>query len=164
MKQILIVTILTAAIAATTAQAGERKERGKGPEGFVPPPIVEKLSLTEEQKAQLKDLTAQFKKDRDALIGERKGDRPEFREQMKAAREAGDEAKIKELREQAREHREPIMKLRKQYVEKLRATLTPEQQKNLEEGLERFHERMQERREHHRGPGGPDGEDKDDKD
>lgn len=157
MKQILIVTILTAAIAATTAQAEEGKPRGKGPEGFVPPPIVEKLSLTEEQKAQLKDLTAQFKKERDALVGERKGEGTGLREQMKDAREAGDEAKIKELREKMRAHQEPMMKLRKQYVEKLRATLTPEQQKTLEEGLERFHERMQERREHHRGPGGPGG-------
>jgi Spy/CpxP family protein refolding chaperone len=163
MKKLLMITAIAVAIAATTAQAGEAgegKEHRKRPDSFVPPPVVEKLSLTDEQRTQLKDLTDQFKKERDALVGDRKGEGQDLREQMKAAHEAGDEAKVEALREKMRQRMEPVMKLRKQYVEKLRAGLTPDQQKKLDEGLERFRERMAE----HRGPGGPGGPGDADKD
>jgi Spy/CpxP family protein refolding chaperone len=168
MRTCLITTAIALLAAATVFAAdpgkppddnGPGKHRAFRPGGgsFVPPPVLDALSLTADQKKQVDDLQAQFKKERDALFESHRKDNAELREQIKAARDADDEAKLKELRKKRVEQAKPMMELRKKYTDKLRSILTPDQQKTLDAELKEFRERAAERRGGHGGPGGPRG-------
>lgn len=168
MKKSLTTTAIALLAAATVFAAdpgkpidsngpGKHKGPRPGQGSFVPPPVLDKLSLTADQKKQVDDLQAQFKKERDALFESHRKDNEGLRDQMKAAREAGDEAKLEELRKKRAEQAKPMMDLRKQYIDKLRAGLTADQQKTLDSELKELRDRMGERRGGHRGPGGPGG-------
>jgi len=82
-------------------------------EGLLPPMVLEKIKLTADQKAKYDAIVADFQKETAPL-----------REKMKAAREAGDKEKMKELFQQ-------IMPLRKAAMEKLEQVLTDEQKAEL---------------------------------
>ena len=162
MKRLLIAIATVALLAGAVARAGEGKENhpGKGPGGpggprfdmpLIPPRLMDELTLTDDQKSKVETLQAEFSKQRDKLRAEQK-DNPEMaklRDEMKAAHQANDKEKIRQLHEQLMERDHPILDLRKQYMDKVRALLTDEQKKKLDEARDRIRER--------RGPGAHEG-------
>jgi Spy/CpxP family protein refolding chaperone len=166
MKKHLTTTAIALLAAATVFAAdpgkpagdngpGKHKGLRPGQGSLVPPPVLDSLAVTADQKKQVDDLQAQFKKERDALFESHRKENAGLRDQMKVARESGDQAKIDELRKKRGEQAKPMMDLRKQYIEKLRGLLNADQQKKLDDGLKEFRDRMAERREGRRGPGEP---------
>ncbi len=91
--RILITALALALITGISVRAEDQPAAKPGheghhrPMGFLPPPMVEKLTVDQKTKY-------------DAIVADFQKDTPDLREKMKAAREAKDEAKIKELREQ----------------------------------------------------------------
>ncbi|MEI6082769.1 MAG: Spy/CpxP family protein refolding chaperone [Verrucomicrobiota bacterium] len=115
-------------------------------EHLLPPPILDDLKLTADQKTKYDGLETAFKKDADAWDKTHPG----FKEEMQKAHAAKDKDAIKKLLEQ----RKPLMDTRKGYVEQLRASLTDEQKATLDKGLAEIRERMG------KGPRGDQGEKK----
>ena len=155
MKRLIIAVASMALLAGPVARAGEGKENhpGKRPGGprvempLIPPRLMEDLALTDEQKSKVETLQAEFAKQRDKLRAEQQNN-PEIvkqRDEMKAARQANDKEKLRQLHEQLMEREHPLLDLRKQYMDKVRALLTDEQKKKLDEARDRIRE--------HRGPG-----------
>lgn len=145
--RMLIAAIAVAIAAAMTVQAEETTQPGKGHrpehrdhkpiEGLLPPLVVEKLKLTDDQKTQFDAIVADFGKEAKAFWKSHQ----DLREKMKAAHDAKDEAKMKELREALK----PLMELRHEHMEKVLGLLTDEQKAELK----KMHEKFQEKREHH---------------
>jgi len=113
----------------TTATPARHNPSSNGPriEHILPPPVVEGLALTAEQKTTYDGLDAAFKKD----AAKWQADNPIDTEAMKKARETGD----KEAMRQFREKYQGLMDIRKSYVDKVRASLTDEQKAKLDKGL-----------------------------
>jgi Spy/CpxP family protein refolding chaperone len=96
-------------------------------------------------------LADEFDKKRDEIRAAQKKD-PAFvklQEEIKTARDTRNREKIQELRPKMAEYQKPIIDLRKQTMDKVRALLTPEQIKTLDAARER----LQERRGGHGGNG-----------
>jgi Spy/CpxP family protein refolding chaperone len=151
----VVAGLALAAVVATAEQPAAPKGPKEGARRFEPgkmpllgPKMLEDLSLTAEQKTKYEEINAKFEKERDAYLAAHKPD-PALRDEMKAAREAGDKAKMKELGEKARAENAPLMEIRKKHMDELKATLTAEQKAKLEEVATKMKER---RREH--GPAG----------
>ena len=90
---------------------------------------LNELDLSDAQKAQIKQLQAQFREDyREASAAARDATKA-YRE----AKRAGDTAKMAALRPQVEATREELKRLRKELDEQIRALLTPEQQKKWDE-------------------------------
>jgi hypothetical protein len=70
-------------------------------------------------------------------------------DQARAAREADNEAQLKEIRKQRHDLMQPLIALRRQHMEKFRGILTADQKKTLEQAREEFKERRG------KGPNGP---------
>jgi Spy/CpxP family protein refolding chaperone len=98
--------------------------------------MLEELALTPEQKTKYDALAAGFKNDAAKWRADNNYDPEKAREEMRQARDAGDEATIQRLNDQ----RKGFMDLRKSYVDKVRAFLTDEQKANLDKALERARE------------------------
>ena len=131
----LVIMIAAIAIVAIVAQAEEGKQRAEsgGPgarkalmEGqLLPPKVVEDLSLTADQKTKLDEMSAAFKKEVEAW----EQAHPNFKDEVKKAREAQDKEAMKKLMEE----RKPVYESRKKYIEQFKASLTDEQKKKLED-------------------------------
>ena len=93
---------------STAPQAQPRKEAPRGPASLIPPQILEKLNLTEDQKAKLKSIEENFNKTQQEFYAAH-GD------EINAARQAMDKA-MAGLREAENTAKEQI-----------KALLTPEQ-------------------------------------
>ncbi|MDW8344037.1 MAG: Spy/CpxP family protein refolding chaperone [Verrucomicrobiae bacterium] len=115
---------------------------------LLPPPLIEQLHLTAAQRAEYDRLQAQWNDARDRHRAQHQEEMKKLRRELRAAREAGDEARVRELREQAAKIHRPQMELRQQLVQQFRATLTPEQQIVLDTARDRFHQRMDDRHDH----------------
>jgi Spy/CpxP family protein refolding chaperone len=128
--------------------------RGPGGPRFsvplIPPRLMDQLNLTAEQRPKVDALQSEFAKERDKLSASQTNNAEfaKLRDDMRAARDAGDREKMRSLREQLVPYRKPILDLRQQYMDKVRALLTDEQRKTLEEAIERRGQR---------GPGAPRG-------
>jgi len=154
MNRLLLTSLALGAILTTAVFAEKQKhddDRPKrrpppGMEHLVPPPLAEKLNLTASQKAELEKLEKEFAAGREKHRAEHQEQMQQLRQQMKAARENGDKAKAKELGEQLRELHEPVMKLRRDYMQQFAATLTADQKAILDEAREKFRERRENRR------------------
>ena len=147
----LAVAMTTAAFAATEEAPVSGPGKGPHPRGPMPllPPRVEKeLALTADQQAKLATINADFAKERDAWLEKNKPD-PKLRDDLRAAREAGDTEQIKALTEKMHEHNKPLMDLRKKYVDQFRTTLTDDQKTKLDTSLTEAKHRMGEP---HKGP------------
>jgi Spy/CpxP family protein refolding chaperone len=105
-------------------------------ENLLPPPVLEDLALTPAQKTNYDALAAGFKKDAAKWRADNNYDPEKVREEMRQARDAGDQATIQKLTDQ----RKGLMDLRKSYVDKVRAFLTDEQKAKLDKALERARE------------------------
>jgi Spy/CpxP family protein refolding chaperone len=132
----------------------ERREGGPGDRRGGPlGGLIEKLNLTEEQKPKVKAIMEEHRAAAEKYREEHKAEFEAARAKMKEARESKDEAKIKEAREAFRKLMEGGPSL-KELGDKLRAVLTADQQKVLDEELAKIKERMA----NGPGPGGPRGE------
>ena len=107
-------------------------------EGLLPPNVVEKLNLTDEQKAKLKAITEKFEKNRDEYVA---AHRSEMDAARTAMQDAGNDAeKKKEAREQMGKAMSGLQTERKAAIDELRALLTDEQKKILEESKPKHRE------------------------
>jgi Spy/CpxP family protein refolding chaperone len=161
MKRLFVVIAALTLLASFNIRAEEHKEPKSRRETFVSQRILDKLSPTAEQRAQVKELRDKFGKEADDWRAAHKAEREELRKQKEAATAAGDKAKIEELEKKWNDHFKPLRDLRQQYLDKLRAVLTDDQKKTLKDELEHAKQRWAERtghgeKEHE--------EDKDDKD
>ena len=134
MNRLLITTLALSAVLITGAFA-EKEKKGEGDkpkhhpprmENLLPQPLLEKLNLTAEQRAEYEKLEQQFDAERDKYQAAHKAEMEKLREESKVAKEGNDEAKLKEARQKRAELGKPMMELRKSYVDKFAATLTPE--------------------------------------
>jgi Spy/CpxP family protein refolding chaperone len=127
----------------------------------LPQSVVDQLSLTTDQQAKLKDLDAKFIKERDQLLEKQKAatnDIAKVRADMTAARDAGDQAKVAELRGKLQELMQPQLDLQKKYQDEFKTSLTDEQKKKLDDALQQMaNRRGGGRRGGPNGPGGPGG-------
>ena len=131
---------------ATNTPQRPQRERlaARMPGGFLPPLTADELSLTDDQKAKLKDIETAFVKERDEWRATHKGveaDLQKLREEASAARKAGDNAKLEETRKKIQELSAPMTELRRKYMDQFRATLTNEQKLKLATALERMQQR-----------------------
>lgn len=125
----------------STARAGERGGMGGGPLQHILDSAKE-LNLTEDQKTKLQALAKEHAANRDpAAMKEKFKNNPAMMEtlkEMKAARESGDEAKMKELRAKMMangggEGGGKGENAHGEILQKLMQILTPEQMKKLKE-------------------------------
>jgi Spy/CpxP family protein refolding chaperone len=91
--------------------------------------MVDKLQLTADQQARIKGLRDQFKTDNAALFQQMK----DLHEQMKAAKESGNEDQAKGLRAQMQAKRESLQVASQNLQAQIKAILTPEQQQKAEQ-------------------------------
>jgi Spy/CpxP family protein refolding chaperone len=165
MKRLILSLAAVAVLTGSAARAEDKPEHkgpppGGGPRAEMPligPRLLDDLALTDEQKPKVQALQDEFVTKRDALRAEQKKD-PAFQklqEEMKAAREANDRTKLGELRPKMADYMKPVMDLRKQYMAKVRALLTPEQIAKLDTARERMQERIQEHRGNKKTENGP---------
>lgn len=148
MKRSIILTTALALIAlygvnaeeATTKPHGKGGPGRQGQMGLLPPKLVGDLNLTADQKTKYDDIETKFKT---AAKTYRDGHpiSDADREAMREAHKSGDKAAMAKYAEQ----RKGFMELRKGYVDQVRAILTPDQVKTLEEAKARLGE--------HRGKG-----------
>jgi Spy/CpxP family protein refolding chaperone len=128
------------------AGKGERGPRGEGPwaerRGEMTQKVMEtikQLNLSEEQKAELKQIHEDAKVARETFKAEHGEELKALHEEMKAARQAKDIDKAKEIGGKIRElmAQGPSPK---DTMDKVKAVLTPEQQEQLKAKLEKFRE------------------------
>jgi len=155
MKRLTIALVTVALLAAGAARAAETDQppaHHGGPGGpggpggsrfempLIPPKLMTDLALTDEQKPKVDAIASDFTKQRDKLLADQKNnpDITKLRDQMRAAREAGDRDKMRELRTQLAPYEKPLLDLRKQSMDKVRTLLTDAQKKTLDDARERF--------------------------
>lgn len=105
--------------------------------------LMEGVNPTDEQKEQIRTILQESEETVRAYREEHKAEFEQIRTDMKAAREAGDREKMKALGEQLRKLMEASP--RQDIVEKIKAVLTPEQVKILEENIAKAKEQMRDR-------------------
>ncbi len=129
---------------------GGRQMRGQGA-GFASPlemarQLAETLNLTDEQLVKYNGIVDKFKPKFDEQAKQRE-QMMELMQQMREARQNGDDAKVEEIRQKMQQQRESGQALMNQFCGEVQPILTPEQVVKLDA----FREQMQ------RGPGGPGG-------
>jgi len=114
---------------------------------LIPPRLMNELKLTADQKPKVEAVVSEFDKERDKIRASQTNNTEiaKLRDDMRVAREAGDREKMRSLREQLAPYEKPLLDLRKDYMDKVRALLTDEQKKTLDDAVQR------------RGAGGPRG-------
>jgi Spy/CpxP family protein refolding chaperone len=144
MKRGIIIACLIGLVAAVGARAADestnkppaehRPMRPMPPmmDSLLPPRLLDELALTADQKTKYDALNAAFKKDAAKWRTDNNYDLDKAHEEMRKARDAGDNATMKKLADQ----RKGLMDIRKSYIDKLRAFLTDEQTTKLEKALE----------------------------
>ncbi len=160
------VIVLAALFAVNLARAEDEKPADKKPakerdETFIHQSLVDKLGLTDEQKAKLKDLRAEFDKDRDAWMDAHKAEREELRKEIDDAKTAGDKTREADARKKWLALFRPLGDLRRDYMDKFKATLTDDQKETLQKAIA---ERKAEHKEKKEKADQPDKTDKPDKD
>ena len=121
-------TLAFAADAANTQPPAHRGPHGPGAEHILPPPIVEDLVLTADQKTALDSFDAAFKKD----AAKWRAENPIDEAAWKQARESHD----KEAMRQLYEKQKGLSEIRKGYFDKFRASLNDEQKTKLDKAID----------------------------
>lgn len=106
------------------------------------------LNLTDQQKAQIKEILAAFKKDVDAWRAQHQDELQKIHAEIRAAREAKDKEKVQAAMKKLHTLLETAPKPR-EMLEKIKAVLTPEQKQKFEAELKEIREKRLE----HRGEG-----------
>ncbi len=153
---LVTLSLTAAALAQQDEPAGGRPGRpgagqARGPGGGMGAPLevaqrlVEILQLTDEQKPKFDAVVEKFKPKFEQLGTAAKTQ--ELLTQMRDARQAGDDAKLAELRQKLDEVREATRPLMNEFYAEVEPLLTPAQQAQLRDYRDRLD----------RGRGGPDG-------
>ena len=152
MKRSFILVAIAAIFAVFPSFAKEGGDAIPPKDSFVSQHITDKLKLTPEQNAKLKELRVEFAKKQDEWLAAHKPNRGELRKEIEAAEKAKDTAKQKELEAKWDEQFKALHQIRLEYRDKLREVLTDEQKttfnKSLEEAKKRWAERQKSRRLH----------------
>ncbi len=90
---------------------------------------LDQLGLSPQQEEQIRALREQEKQKNGPLIAQAR----DLREQAKAARESGDQAKLQSVRSQMQTLKPRLQEARADYKQKLDAILTPEQRTKLDQ-------------------------------
>jgi Spy/CpxP family protein refolding chaperone len=130
------------------AKRGGPRPLGPALEHLLPPRLVEELKLTAEQRARYDQLEAAFKADAEKWRQQHPLTDADL-DAIRKARQEGNKAALEKLLPPRKE----LMQKRKGYVEQFRASLTAEQQQQLDAFLEKGRQRVQQRA----GAGGPRG-------
>ncbi|HOF17486.1 MAG TPA: Spy/CpxP family protein refolding chaperone [Phycisphaerae bacterium] len=153
MKKFVILTVVGLMAVAATGQEGPRERRGAGPAsrpgrqdahpGARLQNLVKELGLSDAQTPQVQQI---LETHRQAVENWRKEHGETARalgEQIEAAHKAGDREKAKTLREQLSKEMTSRKELHENLMKQLSGVLNEDQMKKVRE---RFHERLQERR------------------
>ncbi|HUI06785.1 MAG TPA: Spy/CpxP family protein refolding chaperone [Verrucomicrobiae bacterium] len=153
MKRLTIALAVVALLAADAARAADETNRpAYGPGGpggpggprfempLIPPRLMADLALTADQKTNVDAIAADFAQQRDKILADQKTNPTitKLRDEIKAAREARDREKMRELRAQLMPYEKPLLDLRRASMDKVRALLTDAQKKTLDNARERF--------------------------
>lgn len=122
------------------------RERGH----LLPPRLVEELHLTAEQRATYDRLQAQWHEARERHRDQHHDRMQQLRRELRVARDEGNEARVRQIRQQISELMRPQLELRQRLIHEFRATLTPEQQTVLDTARERARQRFEDRVERRR--------------
>ena len=120
----IAVLAVSASLAIAAPQKGEGWGGHRGRGGLMSEKLAAKLNLTDTQKQQIKDLNTQFRQDNKAFF-------ESFRstmEQVRAAKEANDTAKLDALKPTIEAQKAQMKQLRDAQDVKVLALLTPDQQ------------------------------------
>ena len=147
---LLAVTLITPAFAAPEDDAHKPHAGHKPPHEIplLPPRAVERLNLTNDQKAKIDEINKKYDEERDAWLAKNKPDE-NLRAQIRDAKKAGDEAKLKTLKAESRAKMKPLWELRQSYMKQVRVQLTPEQVTALDEMRAEVREHRKERKKKH---------------
>jgi len=119
----------TMAIAAADTDGGKAWGHGhRGHRGAMMGRLAQKLNLTDAQKDQLKAMHRSFREENKAFFESAR----QTRQELKAARQAGDTAKVESLKPVMQSQREQMKQLHQAQKEKFLSILTPEQRTQLE--------------------------------
>ncbi|HVR39821.1 MAG TPA: Spy/CpxP family protein refolding chaperone [Thermoanaerobaculia bacterium] len=122
-----ITAIALVTLTTSLAFAGDGVGRRGGRQGHRRE-VVEKLNLTDAQKAQLGELRQSFRQENRAFLESARATMQELRD----ARQSGDTAKAESLRNEVEQNRAHMQQLRAVQKEKFLSLLTPEQRTQLE--------------------------------
>jgi Spy/CpxP family protein refolding chaperone len=114
---------------------------------LLPPEVADKLHLTDEQKKQVAKLQDEFSEKRAALLGEVPEEAGKALDEIKKARDNGEKPKLGQAAMPVVGKLLQVRQLRDDYDKKVRALLTDEQKKTLDEltrerPLRRFRDRL----------------------
>lgn len=146
MRRWFVVIAVIAVAGSFVARAEEQEESKSYRESFVSQRLLDRLSLTDNQRAKVKELRVQFEKVGDDWKAIHKSERDELRKERATAKAASDKAKLEELEKKWQDQFKPLQDLRQRYLDRLRALLTDDQKKKLNDELEHVKQRWAERR------------------
>ena len=128
----MIAILAVAALSGTLAVAAENdggKAWGHGHRhGMMAAHLAKKLNLTDAQKEQLKTFHQSFREENRAFFQSVR----QTRHDLRAAKQAGDEAKVAELKSVAQSQRAQMKQLRQAEMDKFVSVLPPEQRTQFE--------------------------------
>ena len=122
------VIALSGTIAFAAAGDGSGKEWGHGHRHGAMAHLAQKLNLTDAQKEQWKAIHQSFRTDNQAFLQSVR----QTHQDLRAAKQAGDEAKMAELKAVAQSQRAQMKQLHQAQHEKFLSILTPEQRTQLD--------------------------------
>jgi len=138
--------VSTAAVAGAqapaqgTARAERHGEMGRGFEGRGGRGLLRGLTLSDAEKTKLKEIRTKYAAERKPLVDAM---RPAM-EQARAARQKGDTAAARAAFERTKADRDKAKALRDRELAEMRAALTPDNQKKLDENLQQIAKRRDE--------------------
>lgn len=112
---------------AAPHEGGKRGRGGRGGHEFSER-FAQKLNLSEAQKQQIKDAQTAFRNENKAFFDQTRDTRRQIRE----AKEAGDAARVEQLKATAKSQHEQMKELRTAQHQRILALLTPEQRTQWE--------------------------------
>jgi Spy/CpxP family protein refolding chaperone len=123
------VVALSGTMAIAAANDGGGKAWGHGHRhGAMAMHLAQKLNLTDAQKEQLKSIHQSFRQENQAFLQSVR----QTRQDLRAAKQAGDEAKVNELKAVAQSQHAQMKQLRQAQHDKFLTILTPEQRTQLD--------------------------------
>jgi len=128
MIAILAVAALSGTLAAAAANDGGKAWGHGHRRGAMAAHLAKKLNLTDAQKEQLKTFHQSFRAENKAFFQSVH----QTRQDLRAAKQAGDEAKVAELKATAQSQRAQMKQLRQAEMDKFVSILTPEQRTQFE--------------------------------
>jgi len=143
-----ITALAVVGLSASLAVAGTNGENGSGHHGHhrgrMEAKLAKKLNITDTQKAQLKDMHRASREQNKAFFAQAKATRQEF----KAAKQAGDQAKMDALKPTLKAEREQMKQIRQAERQQFVALLTPEQKAQFDALKAQWQARRAERQQH----------------